>query len=96
MDWQLFALLALATYATTQTVTRYDGLGGIFGKLRSKTRGDLNELVSCPVCLGWYVSLVYVGLAMLVSATFDGLGLFLLVWMAVSGVSIILNIWSDV
>lgn len=95
MEWQIVFLLILATYGVTQTVTRYEGLFHIFDKLRRRTNGQLFELLTCPVCLGWYVSLVFVALAFLLVSSFSGVFLFLLVWLAVNGGSMLLNIWSD-
>lgn len=94
MQWQIVLLLILATYAVTQTVTRYEGLFSIFDKLRRRTNGQLFELLTCPVCLGWYVSLIFVALACLLLGSFN-LWLFLLVWLSVNGGSMLLNIWSD-
>lgn len=52
-------LSALGVYGITIVITSYPGPGDIFVKFRSSLSSGLNKLFTCPVCLSWWIGLIF-------------------------------------
>lgn len=52
-------LSAFGVYAVSVVVSSYPGPGDIFVKFRSSLAPGLNKLFTCPVCLAWWVGLLF-------------------------------------
>lgn len=56
-----FTAAVLSTYCISLFVSKLSGPGGVFSKLRKESKGGTKEWLTCPLCLGWSVSVLVIG-----------------------------------
>lgn len=59
MGSQSLILLTFGIYAVTLVLYSYSGPFNIFSLLRNKSPELIREIMSCYVCLSWYVALLF-------------------------------------
>ena len=85
-DWLRFVLAALAAWRLTHLLTREDGPGGVIAALRDRVgEGFWGELMDCPKCLSMWVAVPFVPFVG------DGVVESLVIWLALSGVAVLLE-----
>lgn len=88
MDIFYFVLAALATFRVSRMVALEEGPFSIFTKLRGRfpQTGWVGRGLACPMCISFWVALVF---APLVVQPFQP-GLYIVVFLALSGAAVII------
>lgn len=99
------ATLAFAGYRATQLAIHDTVLdparGAVFSwhsrKVESPVRSALVTLISCPYCMGWWISGLLLATYLLVTGQFDDAPLLAngIEWLAVAGAAVLLNRIDD-
>jgi sterol desaturase/sphingolipid hydroxylase (fatty acid hydroxylase superfamily) len=94
MSWMQLLIAGLAAFRLTILISKDDGPGFIFWKLRQapKPKSSLKEGISCPFCVSiWFAAPISAYELIHKPAWLTHCGDFFLLWMALSGIAIILN-----
>lgn len=101
----ILAVLGLAAYRATQLVV-WDTIGDPLrskvemwrvAKFDSRTRKFVNDLIRCPYCAGWWLSLVTLAVYLTAAGQWGAASLWVhaVEFWAVAGVQSLLNRWDD-
>ncbi len=85
MNWLVFWIAAIATYRLTIFISRDKGPFGIFTKLRRTKL--LGKWAACPFCVSPYCG-IFVAATLFVSGIKEPIGIWILLVLAWSGVTI--------
>jgi hypothetical protein len=103
---ELFALVlaVLATYRIARMLAMEEGPFGLFDRVRARIDPDqetwLGRGLNCPLCIGFWVALLFTVLLWYQSGLLIGWTLvhhseFLLVWFALAGAQELAHLWAE-